>query len=263
MLELISPPRFGWHAVLPMVASCDRDFVDSGGGVGDCQESRAASISRTDDTPVSWPTFTTPLSRQDWFDFKAEVDAEKGLLSRLAPFRRVQLADDGLNVFGWYMIAFQGNPSGGQAQGFETTGLNDFGLDFDLEKLAGVEDLSVRISGSWAWGQDLTSDVGAEIPVNAVFSGQSLRFFELYAEQWMLDDTVSLRIGRLTVGWEYGLEYDLFTQYLSGLSPEHFRFGQQQSEFQRDPICQLGCAAQVATRRLLEISGFLHERPSA
>jgi porin len=37
----------------------------------------------------------------------------------------------------------------------------------------------------------------------------------MYFEQWMLDDTVSIRAGRLSTGWEYGLDYDFFTQYLS------------------------------------------------
>ena len=162
-----------------------------------------------------WPSFTIPAAREDWFDFKAEVDADKGLLTRLAPDARRRLADDGIDVFGWYMMAFQGNPVGGVKKNFEATGLNDFGLNFDLEKLCRMDGLSARISGSWTWGPNLTDDVGATIPVNAVFSGPAWRFFEMYIEQWMLDDTVSLRAGRLTTGWEYGLDYDFFTQYLS------------------------------------------------
>jgi porin len=165
--------------------------------------------------PDVWPSFTIPAVREDWFDFKAEVDADKGLLSRLVPSCRARLADSGINVFGWYMMAFQGNVVGGIQQDFAATGLNDFGLDFDLEKLCGMEDLSVRVSGSWAWGPNLTDDVGATIPVNAVYSGTAWRFFEMYFEQWILEDTVSIRAGRLSTGWEYGLDYDFFTQYLS------------------------------------------------
>ena len=163
-----------------------------------------------------WPTFTRPAARQDWFDFKAEVDADKGLLARIAPCYRRRLADNGINVFGWYMMSFQGNAVGGLKKDFEATGLNDFGLDFNMQKLAGIEGLSIRASGASTWGQDLTPDVGAGIAVNTVFSGNGWRYFELYAEQWMMEDTVSLRIGRQTIGWEYGLDYDMFTQYLSG-----------------------------------------------
>ena len=93
------------------------------------------SFFRRDDSLETWPSFSTPAAREDWFDFKAEVDADKGLLSRLAPGCRRSLADDGINVFGWYMMAFQGNAVGGIDNEFEATGLNDFGLNFDLEKL--------------------------------------------------------------------------------------------------------------------------------
>ena len=167
------------------------------------------------DPDGTWPTFATPGAREDWFDFKAEVSADKGLLTRLAPGCRQRLADKGVNVFGWYMMAFQGNPVGGVQKDFEATGLNDFGLDFNLEKLAGMDGLSFRLSGSRAWGPNLTDDVGATIPVNTVFSGTAWRLFEMYFEKWMLDDTVSIRVGRLSTGWEYGLDYDFFTQYLS------------------------------------------------
>jgi porin len=175
----------------------------------------SAYVSLRGSVPDVWPSFTIPAVRDDWFDFKAEVDADKGLLTRIAPGARRRLADRGINAYGWYMMAFQGNPVGGIDQDFEATGLNDFGLDFDFEKLCCLDDLSARISGSWAWGPNLTDDVGATIPVNAVFSGTAWRFFEMYFEQWMLDDTVSLRAGRLSIGWEYGLDYDFYTQYLS------------------------------------------------
>jgi porin len=165
---------------------------------------------------TTWPTFTTPAAREDWFDFKAEVSADKGLLARLMPRTRTRLADDGINLFGWYMMAFQGNAIGGIDKKFEATGLNDFGIDLNLEKLLALEGLGFRMSGSWAWGPNLTDEVGATIPVNTVYSGSAWRLFEMYFEQWMLDDTVSLRAGRLSTGWEYGLDYDFFTQYLSG-----------------------------------------------
>lgn len=51
--------------------------------------------------PDVWPSFTIPAVREDWFDFKAEVDADKGLLTRLTPCCRQRLADSGIDVFGW------------------------------------------------------------------------------------------------------------------------------------------------------------------
>jgi porin len=81
--------------------------------------------------------------------------------------------------------------------------------------LAEVKGFWIHVSGSWASGRDLTQDVGAYAPVNAVFSGDSLRLFEMYLEERILDDRLSIRVGRLSIGWEYGLEYDYFTRYLS------------------------------------------------
>jgi porin len=37
----------------------------------------------------------------------------------------------------------------------------------------------------------------------------------MYLEERFLGDRLSIRAGRLSVGWEYGLEYDFFTQYQS------------------------------------------------
>jgi porin len=151
-----------------------------------------------------------------WFNGKAEVYTQDGLLGTIAPKLRKRLADNGIIAYGWSMTALQGNPVGGRDQDFQYTNLTDFGLDFDFEKRWGISGLSARISGSSTSGNDLSVDVGAAAPVNTVFSGNSTRFYEMYLEQAMFDDTVNLRIGRITVGWEYGLDYDIFTQYLSG-----------------------------------------------
>jgi len=37
----------------------------------------------------------------------------------------------------------------------------------------------------------------------------------MYLEERLLGDRLSIRVRRLSVGWEYGLEYDYFTQYMS------------------------------------------------
>jgi hypothetical protein len=32
---------------------------------------------------------------------------------------------------------------------------------------------------------------------------------------WVHRDRLSIRVGRISIGWEYGLEYDYFTMYIS------------------------------------------------
>ena len=156
-----------------------------------------------------------PTVMDAWFNGKAEVYIQDGLFAKVFPELRRDFAEEGIIAYGWSMTALQGNPVGGRDQDFQFTNLTDFGLDFDLETIAGIEGLSARISGSSASGNDLTEDVGATIPVNAVFSGDSTRFFEMYLEQEWGDEQWNLRVGRLAVGWEYGLDYDVFTNYLS------------------------------------------------
>jgi porin len=176
-------------------------------------------------TPVGPPASTCPpgantldsTSPMDsWFNGKAEVYVDQGLYSHLAPLLRANLDEKGVLAYGWSMTALQGNPAGGRDQAFQYTNLTDFGLNFDFDRLLGMRGLSGRVSGSSTSGHDLSEDVGATIPVNTVFSGNSTYFYEMYLEQAMLDETLNLRVGRITLGWEYGLDYDFFTQYLSG-----------------------------------------------
>jgi len=149
-----------------------------------------------------------------WHPVKPELDLVQGLIYQLAPEWTAGIAERGVNFFGWYMIGLQ-TSTGGVTDGSDYAGLFDFGVDLDMERLAGADDLLVHVSGSWASGRNLTNDVGSFTPANAVYSGDSLRLFEVYVQQTWRDDTLALRAGRLAVGWEYGLEYDLFTQYLS------------------------------------------------
>ncbi len=150
-----------------------------------------------------------------WHNGRAEVDEGQGWIGTLTPKGVDWLADRGIQFFGWWMISLQGNPVGGLDQDFDYTGLLNFGIDLDMETMAGLKGFWIHVSGSWANGNDLTADVGAFAPVNAVYSGDSLRLFEMYLEERFLDDRLSIRAGRLSIGWEYGLEYDFFTQYQS------------------------------------------------
>lgn len=150
-----------------------------------------------------------------WRNGRAEIDVGQGMLGQVSPEAIEWLADRGIQLFGWYMIGLQGNPVGGLDKAFRYTGLFDFGMDLDMETMAQIKGFWIHVSGSWASGKNLSADIGAFAPVNAVFSGDSIRLFEMYVEERILSDRLSIRAGRISVGWEYGLEYDYFTQYMS------------------------------------------------
>jgi porin len=167
------------------------------------------------ETPGADAGEVQPLVRGIWRPGKAELDVGQGLISALAPEWRKRMADKGIHPFGWYMVSLQSILEGGLTEGAAYAGLFDFGLELDMEKLAGHRGLTIHGSGSWTSGTNLTNDVGAFAPVNAVFSGDTLRFFELWVQKDSADESWSLRAGRISVGWEYGLDYDFFTTYLS------------------------------------------------
>ncbi|MGB8331340.1 MAG: carbohydrate porin [Polyangiales bacterium] len=157
------------------------------------------------------------LIGDEWRNGRAEVDVSQGLIGQVFPKAIEWLAARGIQLFSWYMISLQGNTMGGVDQAFRYTGLWDFGIDLDMETMAKLKGFWIHVSGSYANGKDLTTDVGAYAPVNAVFSGDAIRLFELYVEQRLFRDRLSIRAGRLTIGWEYGLEYDYFTKYMSAV----------------------------------------------
>jgi porin len=178
------------------------------------------ALSRSEDAGTAAQRGAAGQARVDslnspWRTGSPELDLGQGWIGQLAPRRRLALEQSGFNYFGWWMIALQGNVAGGIQRKFRYSGLFDFGIELDFEKIMGARGLLLHTSGSWASGRDLTADVGATIPANAVYSGESLRFFEMWLEQRLLDDKLALRAGRLSVGWEYGLDYDNFTQVLS------------------------------------------------
>ncbi|MGD8936974.1 MAG: carbohydrate porin [Thiogranum sp.] len=161
----------------------------------------------TPDAPGQWS--------EAWHPGSPEVDFGQGLIGMAAPDTLRSLGDMGIHPFGWWMISLQTNPVGGVQSGSTYAGLLDFGFDLDMEKAANVPGMSFHFSGSWTTGTNQSDYIGSYVPVNAVYSGDTLRFFEGYIEQKWAEDTWSVRAGRVSTGWEYGLDYDINTQYLS------------------------------------------------
>jgi porin len=150
-----------------------------------------------------------------WRPGRVEIDVGQGIVGQYDEDWLEETRNNGIDIFGWWMNAFQTNPVGGIEQGYTYSGLLDFGAELDLERMLDWKGWLFHVSGSWAGGKNLSNDVGSFVPVNAVYSGDSLRFFEMWGEKRWSEDEWSLRFGRLSVGWEYGLDYDINTQYLS------------------------------------------------
>jgi porin len=117
---------------------------------------------------------------------------------------RTKLVNCGLNFFGSYQAEIWGNTAGGMAQGTVYTGLLKFGLNLDLEKAVGWCGASLSTSWLWLSGRDASQDlVGNFLTVSSDAGFPTLRMFELWFQQNLLDDKISLRLGQLSADTEF------------------------------------------------------------
>jgi len=110
------------------------------------------------------------------------------------------LKDSGVRPFITYYGVFQGNPVGGIGQSTAWSQELVFGAALDLEKLFKLPGASFVISGADAAGRNLSDDIGNIFTASQAYVTPTLMFYELYWQQSLLDDTLEIRIGRLTSG---------------------------------------------------------------
>jgi porin len=157
------------------------------------------------------------------------------------------LAEDaGLTIEGNYQTDLLANPIGGESQGFAYAGLMEVSLDFDLEKIAGLDGTSFFIAGYWASGDDLSdTEIGNLIDVSQVFDGRTVRLGQMYLEQELFDERVSLAIGRLSSGEDFATS-DLYDAYVSsGVNGNPFALDANLPSFTEDSVAQWGARAIV------------------
>jgi porin len=152
----------------------------------------------------------------------------------------------GLQVDGNYQTDLLANLAGGERQGFAYAGTMEVSLDFDLEKIAGLQGMSFFIAGYWASGDDLSDTrIGNLIDVSQVFDGRTVRLGQMYVEQKLPGDTLSLAIGRLTTGDDFATS-DLYDSYVSsGVNGNPFAISENLPSFTSDSVAQWGVRAIV------------------
>jgi porin len=117
---------------------------------------------------------------------------------------RTKLEDKGLEIFGGYTAEVWGNTTGGIKDGTVYTGLLDFGANLDLEKAIGWQGASVSTTWLWLSGRDASEDlVGNFLTISNIAGFNTLRVMELWFQQNLLDDKISLRLGQLTADSEF------------------------------------------------------------
>jgi porin len=117
---------------------------------------------------------------------------------------RTWLEDRGITPTLTFVTDSLGNPSGGNEQGFTTA--NNVGLDlnFDLEKLCGLEGGSFLLSMSYRFGGSLSANyIHNVFTVQQVFGGETFHFINMAYLQKLFDDRVEVRLGRIATGDDF------------------------------------------------------------
>lgn len=114
------------------------------------------------------------------------------------------LEERGVGFFGEYTWEVWGNTAGGLRTGTVYTGLLSFGAEVDLEELVGWEGGSLGTTWLWLSGRDASEDlVGNFLTVSNIAGFNTLRMMELWFQQDLLDDKLSLRLGNITADSEF------------------------------------------------------------
>jgi len=117
---------------------------------------------------------------------------------------RPLLSDRGIEIFGGYTVEVWGNTTGGLKTGTVYTGLLDFGGTVDLEKAVGWQGASVSTTWLWLSGRDASEDLaGNFLTISNIAGFNTLRMFELWFQQNLLDDKISIRFGQLSADSEF------------------------------------------------------------
>ncbi len=97
-----------------------------------------------------------------------------------------------------YVQSFAGNPSGGLAQGTDTSGVVIFGADLNMEKIAGIPGAQVHTTFAQFFGHELSSDyIGSRTKVQSFYyPKKQFELAEFTYEQALFDKRLSFVVGR-------------------------------------------------------------------
>ncbi|MEI9898945.1 MAG: carbohydrate porin [Hyphomicrobium sp.] len=108
---------------------------------------------------------------------------------------RQRLADRGILVGAEYIGEEFGN-WGGIQDGAHYDGRLDLYVNADLQKMIGWRGLCFHANGYQIHGTSITAeDIGSLMPVSFIEATPATRLFELWFEQWLVEDRISVRIG--------------------------------------------------------------------
>ncbi len=120
--------------------------------------------------------------------------------------RRAALRDAGVEIFGGYAAEGWGNTTGGLRRGAVYTGLIDWGVNVDFERLAGWQGATASTTWLWVSGSNASEElVGNLFTVSNIAALSCVQMLEAWLEQNLFDDALSVRLGQLTADSEFAV----------------------------------------------------------
>ena len=118
---------------------------------------------------------------------------------------RTDLKEKGLDLELFYFGSLPNNLDGGIKTGSAYQGAVLGVLDFDMEKLAGINGGRLYLSSVWLHGEEGFSDqhIGDLNKVNLVDFSNMLRLWEAWYSQKLLDDKLTLKVGLMSVDRDF------------------------------------------------------------
>ena len=130
--------------------------------------------------------------------------AADGITGDWDGMRSTLTAEYGVEIFGSYTVEVWANTVGGVKQGALYTGLLGFGVNGDLEKLIGWNGAMIHNNWFWLSGRDASADlVGNFLTISNIAGFNTLRMDELWLQQNLLDDRISIRLGQIRADTEF------------------------------------------------------------
>ncbi|MCH7948919.1 MAG: carbohydrate porin [Candidatus Dadabacteria bacterium] len=171
------------------------------------------SQSVAQDTEVSF-SYNRDLRSDEVYDSKNYLTGDWGGI-------RGKLNNLGITPIAKYYTTILGNPVGGKKKGVQYAGLLNAYLKFDLEKLLSIKRSKFIVSGSWATGRSLSGeDIGNFFTASEVFSGRSVRLYQLFFESELLENFLRVAVGRMGIADEFSTS-EIFYNYVSTAIDAH------------------------------------------
>lgn len=119
---------------------------------------------------------------------------------------RTQLQDSGVEIFGGYNYTLQSaiSTDGSGRTNWIYSGMLDYGVQLDLEELIGWQGATVQTLWLWIHGNAIEESLQDDLLTSSDLAGfDTFRMLDLWFQQNLLDDRLSLRVGQFTADTEF------------------------------------------------------------